>query len=100
MKIFKKISEIILMVIFIVYNAFHITFTIWSIIEQFTQTYPGTNMEMMVIIPYFYQLSFILPCIFEIILLCIFKGKLILANKVFFVMFIIQALLFDLFIHI
>lgn len=81
-------------------NVMHLLFTLWVIIEQFTMTGAGTNMEMVVLLPFILEICTIPAIIFEIICLIIFKGKFKVANLIFFALFIIQTLIFNVLIYI
>ena len=100
MKVFNKIADISLMVCFIIMNVMHLLFTLWVIIEQFSMSGAGTNMEMVVLLPFILEICTLPAIIFEIVCLIIFKGKFKLANIVFFVLFIAQTLIFNVLIYV
>ena len=100
MKIFKKIADISLFVCFIIMNLLHLIFTIWVIIEQFKMNTSGTDLEMLALLPFILEICTLPAIIFEIVCLIIFKGKLSKTNIIFFALFLLQCVLFNLFLII
>lgn len=93
----KKVFSIILMIIFIIINLFHIIWPVWLIIEDIkTGTMHGTGIELAVLYPMILQLCTIPFVLAEIIYYIVFyKVKYFhVGNFVAFMLYLFQVGLF------
>lgn len=94
----KKTFAIILGVIFVIMNVLFVIWPTWLILEDIRNgTMQGTGIEMLVLLPYFFELLSIPVVICEIVLIIFsIKGKTFnIFNLIAFGFYIFQVVLFN-----
>lgn len=98
----KKVFTIILLISFIWFSIIHLPFLYYLIREDIVAgTVKGTGIEMLAIIPWIIEIISIPVILGQIIYIIIFRKKINnKANIIFFILYIIQIVLFNILVSL